>query len=47
MGQVVRSDWILGTREQDGQVGKKGRQPDRSLLGEGTYRQRMGLNRMR
>ena len=34
-GQVVRSDWVLGTCEQDEQVDKKGKQPERSGLGEG------------
>lgn len=44
---MVRSDWILGTCEQDEQVDKKGRQPDRLGLGERTFRQRMGPNEMR
>lgn len=35
----MRSDWILGTCEQDGQVDKKGRRLDRSSLGEKTFRQ--------
>lgn len=47
VGQVVRSDWIWGTCEQDEQVDKKSRQPDRLGLGERTFRQRMGPNGMR
>lgn len=39
VGQVVRSDWILGTCEQDEQVDKKSRQPDRLVLGERTFRE--------
>lgn len=43
----MRSDWILGTCEQDGQVDKKGRQLGRLPLGERTFRQTVVPDRMR
>lgn len=37
---VGSKKWILGACEQNGVLDKKGRQPDRSPLGEGTFGQR-------